>query len=202
MVHMATLNLILSFALPLFFILDPFGVVGIVSTLLKPFPIARQTQILRREVFVSLVIMLFFYGFGAVFLSALDISQAALQITGGIIFFLFALNLLFPGQAPVTIGSESEPFIVPIATPLITGPSCLATIMLYSHEAVPAHIILPAIGIAWVATAGIVLLSPQITQRLGETGIKVLEQIVGLICVMIAIQMVLTGIESFIKNAV
>lgn len=194
---MAIVSLVLAKALPLFFILDPFGVVGIVSALLKPFPATTQRQILRREVILALAIMLFFYGFGAIFLAALDISQAAVQITGGIIFFMFALNLLFPGQSPVQLSAHSEPFLVPIATPLIAGPSCLATIMLYSHEAVPAYIVLPAIGCAWFVTAAIVLLSPKIVQWLGETGIKVLEQIVGLICAMIAIEMVLSGIESF-----
>lgn len=194
---MDVFSLILAKALPLFFILDPFGVVGIVSTLIRPFNPAKQRQILRREVFLALLIMLFFYGFGAVFLAALDISQAAVQITGGIIFFMFALNLLFPGQSPVQLSSASEPFLVPIATPLIAGPSCLATIMLYSHEEVPAYIVLPAIGLAWFFAGGIVLLAPKIVRWLGETGIKVLEQIVGLICAMIAIEMVLGGIQSF-----
>ena len=196
---MAIVSLILAKALPLFFILDPFGVVGIVTTLVRPFPEIKQKQILRREVILALLIMLFFYGFGAIFLAALGISQAAIQITGGIIFFLFALNLLFPGQAPVQLSAHSEPFLVPIATPLIAGPSCLATIMLYSHEAIPAYIVLPAIGCAWFFAGSIVLLAPRIVKWLGETGIKVLEQIVGLICTMIAIEMVLSGIESFSK---
>lgn len=199
---MAIVSLILAKALPLFFILDPFGVVGIVSTLMKPFSHAKQNQILRREVLLALLIMLFFYGFGALFLAALDISQAAVQITGGIIFFMFALNLLFPGQSPIQLSTSSEPFLVPIATPLIAGPSCLATIMLYSHEAVPAYIVLPAIGCAWLVAGAIILLAPRIVLWLGETGIKVLEQIVGLICAMIAIEMVLSGIESFSANSI
>jgi multiple antibiotic resistance protein len=194
---MALLSLILAKALPLLFILDPFGVVGIVSTIIKPFSPEIQRKILRREVFLALLIMLFFYGFGAVFLAALDISQAAVLITGGIIFFMFALNLLFPSQSPMQLETSSEPFLVPIATPLITGPSCLATIILYSHEEVPASVVLPAIGLAWLVAGGIILLTPWIVQRLGETGIKVLEQIVGLICAMIAIEMILSGIQNF-----
>ncbi|MES2505006.1 MAG: MarC family protein [Myxococcota bacterium] len=195
---MESINLIITKALPLFFLLDPFGVVGIVSALIKPYSQKKQAQILRREVFLSLVIMLFFFGFGSVFLNILDVSTEAVQITGGIIFFLFALNLLFPGQSALQLSSINEPFLVPIATPLIAGPSCLATIMLYAHDETATPIVISSIVLAWAVSGVIIILAPKIVRLVGDTGIKVLEQIVGLICTMIAIEMILVGIQGFL----
>ena len=195
---METISLIFSLALPLFVILDAFGLVGILAPLIKNFDAKKQTKILRRETFFSLIIMFFFFAFGAIFLDALGISQATIQITGGIIFLFFALGLLFPGDSPVQTGSEQEPFLVPIATPLIAGPSCLATIILYAQDdMLPSYIVLSAILIAWAATAVIVILAPKLSKLLGETGVKVLEQIMGLICLMIAVEMILNGVDSF-----
>ncbi len=196
---MDAVSLVLAQALPLFFILDPFAAVGIVSTLIKRFDTKKQNQILRREVFFALLIMLFFYGFGTIFLDILGVSQAAVQITGGIIFFLFALNLLFPGESPIQFDSTHEPFLVPVATPLIAGPSCLATIILYAHGATPTWVDLSAIAVAWAASGLIILLAPKIVYWIGDIGTKVLEQIVGLICAMIAIEMFLSGIERFFE---
>src|SRR3989338_2060573 len=195
---METISLIFSLALPLFVILDAFGLVGILAPLIKNFDPKKQTQILRRETFFSLIIMLFFFAFGAIFLDTLGVSQATIQITGGIIFLFFALGLLFPGDSPVQTGSEQEPFLVPIATPLIAGPSCLATIILYAQDdRLSNFVVLASIFIAWAAASSIIIMTPKLSKLLGETGLKVLEQIMGLICLMIAVEMILNGINSF-----
>lgn len=195
---METVSLILSLALPLFVILDSFGLVGILAPIIKHFNPKKQTQILRRETFFALIIMLFFFACGSVFLNALDVSQATIQLTGGIIFLFFALGLLFPTNSPVQTDSKQEPFLVPIATPLIAGPSCLATIVLYSHNTeLKAHIVLAAIFVAWLPSAIILIFTPKLSKILGETGIKVLEQIMGLVCLMISVEMILNGITSF-----
>lgn len=193
---------ILSLALPLFVILDAFGLVGILAPIIKPFDNKKQIQILGRETFFALIIMLFFFAFGSVFLTALDVSQATIQLTGGIIFLFFALDLLFPRESVAQTNSPQEPFLVPIATPLIAGPSCLATIVLYSHNTeLSSYVVLSAIFLAWLGSALIIILTPQLSKLLGETGVKVLEQIMGLICLMIAIEMILNGISSFSKNS-
>ena len=77
-------------ALPLFMTLDPLGNTGIIGALIQNFEVKQQHKILRREVLVALIVMLFFYWAGTLFLDALDISQAAVEITGGLVFFIFS----------------------------------------------------------------------------------------------------------------
>lgn len=193
--------LVFAKALSLFMILDPFGGTGIIGTLLQNFEVKQQNKILRREVLVALIVMLIFYWAGALFLAALDISQAAVEITGGVVFFIMAINMLFAHHGDIkTNKSLQEPFIVPIAIPLIAGPSCLATIMLYSHESINPTVILPAIILAWLATAVIILMTPFLTKTMGKTGLRILEQLMGLLCIMIAIKMFLGGIATFLNT--
>lgn len=196
---MAFFLLIVAKALPLFLTLDPLGNTGIVGTMMAKFEPHRQKSILRREVLIALVIMLFFYGLGAIFLNALDISQAAVELTGGFVFIMFSISLLMPrGTHEVQI--KQEPFIVPIATPLMAGPSCLATIMLYSHESVSPWLATAAIFCAWLACTPFVLLSPLIMKIAGKVGLRVLEQTMGFLCAMIAIKMFLKGLSTFVAT--
>jgi multiple antibiotic resistance protein len=199
---MISFSLIFAKALPLFLTLDPLGNTGIVATIIQRFDMPTQRKILRREVLIALGVMLFFYAVGAVFLAALHISQAAVEITGGIVLFIFTINLLFPNDSPIRISSgDQEPYIVPIAIPLIAGPSCLATIMLYSHESVNSFVVVGGILLAWGAAATILLLSPYIARVVGKVGLKVCEQIMGLICGMVAIKMFLRGITTFLASS-
>lgn len=185
----------------LFLMLDPFGNTGMIAALLRCYSPKKQKQILRREVSIALVVMVLFYLGGSLVLGMLDISPAAVQITGGIILFFFALSLLFPQDSPINlVSSSSEPFIVPIAVPLIAGPSVLATTMLLSQEEVGYAIGLIAIFCAWLVSSIIILASPLVVKLVGKTGITVIEQFMGLLCALIATKNIFNGISYFINQ--
>jgi multiple antibiotic resistance protein len=194
-------TLVFAKALPLFMTLDPLGNTAIIGALIQNFEVKQQHRILRREMLIAFVVMLFFYWAGTFVLNALDISQAAVEITGGLVFLMFAVGLLFANHADIkTTKNLQEPFIVPIAIPLIAGPSCLATIMLYSHESVNPAVILPALFLAWIAATFIILMTPFLTKTIGKIGLRILEQIMGLLCIMIAIKMFLRGTTTFLNT--
>jgi len=80
-----------------------------------------------------------FLFFGPPLLRLLHIGQPALYLSGGVLLFLIALGMIFPGTARIGLGNgetaAGEPFIVPLATPLVAGPSTVATIMIFvSHQ--------------------------------------------------------------------
>jgi len=193
--------LILSKALQLFLVLDPIGNTGIIATLISGFSKTRQRVILIREIFVSLVILFIAFFLGSYFLTALDISQAAITATGGIIFLLFSISLLFPGSTMVNIKNlEEEPFIVPIAMPLVVGPSSMATVILFSNDK-NLWISLTAIFLAWVATGILIFFGPALLLRVGKTGMHVAERLIGMICAMIAVKMLLKSAKLFLASA-
>ena len=118
-------------ALLLFFILDPLGNIPVFLGLLKDVPAARQRRILMRELLIALgVLMLFLWG-GQYALELMHLRQESVSIAGGIVLFLIGLRMIFPSPEGV-MGDVpgGEPFIVPLAIPMIAGPSGMAAVML------------------------------------------------------------------------
>jgi multiple antibiotic resistance protein len=196
----AALALILTKAFQLFLVLDPIGNTGIIATLIAKFSKERQRVILLREILFSLIILISFFFGGSYLLSALDISQAAITMTGGIVFMLFSITLLFPGTGVDIKNLEEEPFLVPIAMPLVVGPSSMATVILLAHDKSPIYLSLAAIFLAWLATGTIIFFGPFLLNKLGRIGMQVIERLVGMICAMVAVNMLLRGAKLFLAN--
>ena len=108
--------------------------------------------------------------------------------------------MIFPPQAePITDMVDKEPFIVPLAIPLVAGPAILAAVMLYACQAENHFSIISAIFIAWIPSTLILLGSSYLKKLIGKRGISALERLMGLVLILIAIQMLLEGIQLFLK---
>jgi len=198
---MNSLLTIITKAFELFLVLDPIGNTGIVATLISGFDKRRQRLILFREITFALLLMLSIYWSGSFLLHLINVSQAAITLTGGIIFLLFAISLLFPQSSMIDIKNlEEEPFIVPISTPLIVGPSSTATLILFSHEKEMWLLHMASILLAWLITAVLILLGPALLGRLGRTGMSAIEGFIGMICTLVAVKMLLKGLKLFLAD--
>jgi len=190
---------VFGMALSMFFLMDAIGNVPIFLALLKNVSRKRQLMVITRELFIALAVIVLFYFIGNSFLDALGISDQSLKIAGGIILFLISIKMIFPSQQNPSASLKEEPLIVPLAIPLIAGPAILATVMIYAGQSLPAVYTLSSIGIAWLASTLILLGAPFLNKILGERGLTALERLMGLILTLIAIQMFLDGISSFVR---
>lgn len=187
-------------ALLLFLILDPLGNIPVFLSLLKGLPPARQRRVLARELLIALgVLMLFLWG-GKYLLELMHLRQESVSIAGGIILFLIGLRMIFPprdgimGELP-----EGEPFIVPMAIPMIAGPSGMAAVMLLgSQEPGRMGDWMLALVIAWAATAAILFLAPTLQKLLGNRALTAIERLMGMVIVAISVQMLLDGLVAFL----
>jgi multiple antibiotic resistance protein len=134
---------------------------------------------------------------GAQVMRFLGLEQPAIGIAGGIVLFLIALRMVFPSDVPRTPSMEGEPFLVPLAVPLIAGPSALATLLLLQSTMTRSALLL-ALTIAWAAAAVILLSSTFLYKVLGERGLVAMERLMGMLLVMLAVQMLLNGVEVFL----
>ncbi len=194
-----------SMAFALFLLMDPIGNVPIYVSVLKDIEPRRQRKIITRELCIALVIIILFYFLGDALLGFLNVTMPTILISGGIILFLIALKMIFPGRRDpdVELPQDKEPFIVPLATPLVAGPAVLAAVMLYSgqhkHEmALP----LTAIVIAWAVSTVILLSSSVWKKLLGWRGLVACERLMGLILTLIAVQMFLEGTDMFMHSSI
>jgi len=193
----------LTLSITLLLVLDPFGNIPVLVSLLESVPPERRRRVIVRECIVALVILLVFLFAGTHVMNALGLEQPALSVAGGVVLMLIALRLLFPGRGGV-MGEEiadGEPFIVPLATPLIAGPSAIASVILLHDTS--AHWMstgLIAVGLAWAVTAGVLCVAPELFRFMGKRLVHAIERLTGLLLTVIAVQMMLSGIEMFIKT--
>lgn len=184
-------------ALILLFVIDPFGNVPLLLAIIKDLPRRRQIAIILREMFIGLALMIVFLFFGKSFLGLFGLETGAIRIAGGIIFFVIGLRMVFPGpEGPISAGS-GEPFIVPIAIPLIAGPSALATLILMGEgqkQSRPS--VLVSLFIAWAISSAVLVLSPVFYRLLGERGLDALERLMGMLLLMLSVQMLIDGIRA------
>jgi len=197
-----TPDFLLSSAILLVLVIDPFGNVPTVLAALDSVPAARRTIVVIRECIAAYVILLVFMFGGHAFLAWLHLSESALSIAGGVILFLIALRMVFRHPEGI-FGDEpgTEPFLVPLAIPSIAGPSALATVMLLatrSPERIPALVL--ALTAAMAVTTLTLALAGRLQGVLGERGMRAVERLMGLVLTAIAIEMLLTGIRAFIAS--
>jgi len=190
----------LSATLLLLTIMDPLGNVATFVSGLRPVPPERRLRVIARELVVALVILVVFLFVGPWLLGLLHLKQEALFISGGIVLFLIALKMIFPPSRhdeEVTM----EPFIVPLAVPMIAGPSVLATLLvLVSTQPEQIWRWFTALLIAWGITAAVLLCAPAISRVLKEKGSMAVERLMGMLLVMVAVQMFLNGIEHYLEH--
>ncbi|XBC38061.1 MAG: YhgN family NAAT transporter [Buchnera aphidicola (Floraphis choui)] len=197
------MNEMISSTILLILIMDPLGNLPIFMSILKNLKPKRRRIVLLREMIVALLIMLLFLFAGEKILTFLNLKTETVSISGGIILFLIAIKMIFPSHQYEnnSLYINEEPFLVPLAIPLVAGPSLLATLILLSHEYLNKIMYLTiSLLIAWGCTVIILLLSNVFLRLFGSKGVDALERLMGLILIMLSTQMFLDGIKSWFQT--
>lgn len=191
---------LLSSVFLLLLVLDPLGNMPFVLSLLRNVPEKRHPRIILRECTISVLVLIVFLLAGDWLLLAMHLSDPALEIAGGLILFLIALRMVFPPVSHATFelaerDAPSEPFIVPLAIPMIAGPSALATVILASRQSGQTLVWISAIVIASAVNAVFLLASRWFSRLFGKSGMEAMERLMGLILTAMAVQMLISGIS-------
>ncbi|HJO92663.1 MAG TPA: MarC family protein [Victivallales bacterium] len=191
---------ILSIAIMLFFIMDPLGNIPLFLSTIKTVPKKRQRIVLIRELFIALIFLLLFFFVGKYSMNLLHLSQESISIGGGIILFLMAIKMIFPQRVNDTAEVVGEPFIVPLAIPLVAGPAVMAFILLLRQSKhIPSFSSLAALLLAWLASSLILFFSTAFYKVLRERGLIAMERLMGMLLVIMSVQMLLDGISKSVK---
>ena len=196
-----------SAAITLFLVMDPLGNIPIFLSILDEIEPGRRLRIIVREMLIALVVLIAFLFFGRHIMSGLGISEPALSVGGGVVLFLIALRMIFPrADANTESGARAdaipgqEPLLVPLAIPLVAGPSSMAIVILLSTQQPELMVSwILALLIAWFASAIILLAAEVIRKYLGRRVIKALERLMGMILTTLAVEMLLRGIETYLS---
>ncbi|HET9068773.1 MAG TPA: MarC family protein [Amaricoccus sp.] len=198
------LDLLVPAFVTLFVIIDPIGLSPLFIALTHGMSEAERERVGRRALLLSFVLLAAFGLFGESLLTGIGISLPAFRISGGLLLFLTALDMLFErrtdrrerkaGEAP------ADPSVFPLAMPLIAGPGALTTmILLTSQNAdVPSLI---GINLVMIAVLALTYLSFRLShifaRALGHTGIVVLTRLFGILLAALSVQFVLDGLRDY-----
>ena len=190
---------VFQLALIFFIVTNPIGNCPTIIALIKDHPLKKQQKILFRESMFSMILAIFFLFLGETFLGSLKIETYALTLSGGILLFLVALKMIFSRNGESQDEKpKQDPFIVPIATPLLSGAGLMTMIMLYSKQEANDFKVLLAIIIAWVGVTTVLVTAPYLQIFLGKRGLAALEQLMGMLLAMIAMGMIVRGSSLFL----
>jgi multiple antibiotic resistance protein len=200
----------LQFALVTFtsvlFIVDPIAVIPTYLVITQ-----GQTQTQRRATawracVAATLLLVTFAAVGRVIFSLFGITMPAFRIAGGLILWLVAMDMLHgarstqEGAPEITEATvKQDVAITPLAMPMLAGPGAISTVMVLSGQTrtvsqtvVVYSSILVALLIAWVTLRA----AEPLVLRMGQTGIRVMTRLMGLLLAAIAVQFVITGVRE------
>jgi multiple antibiotic resistance protein len=200
----------LQFALVTFtsvlFIVDPIAVVPTYLVITQGQDAAQRRLTARRACIAATIILVTFALAGKGIFGIFGITMPAFRIAGGLILWLVAMDMLHgsrstqEGTAEIVEGQAKEDVAVtPLAMPMLAGPGAISTVMVLSGQArttsqtiaVYASILLTSL-IAWLTLRA----GERLVARMGQTGIRVMTRIMGLLLAAIAVQFVITGVRE------
>jgi multiple antibiotic resistance protein len=199
------LDLLVPAFVTLFVIVDPIGLSPLFITLTNGMTDDERRRVGRRALLISFLLLLAFGLFGESLLTAIGISIPAFRISGGLLLFLTALDMLFERRSNRRERQANEPAadpsVFPLAMPLIAGPGALTTMILLTSRNsgdIPALIGIHLVMVAVLALVYLAFrLSGLFARALGQTGIVVLTRLFGILLAALSVQFVLDGLRDY-----
>ena len=185
----------------LLLVTDPIGNIPLFVSLLRHVKPTRRLRVIARECAIALAVLLVFVLFGRTLLDLFGLSERSLNLAGGVILFLIALRMIFRSREGIFGDTPAgEPLIVPLAIPSIAGPAAIATVVLLVSRA-PQRLPewLAAITVAIAVSFVVLIFAERISRWMGERVLEAFERLMGLLLTTIAVEMLLRGIEGFVR---
>lgn len=191
-----------SVIVALFLLMDAPGNTPVFLSILGHLGKAERRRAIIREIFFALIVLLLFLFFGKSILSYLGISTPALSVAGGVVLFIVAMRMIFPHQyGPVYGKEDDDPWVVPLAIPLVAGPSSIAYIMTVAArepDRIKDWVI--ATVIACILCGAVIYTIDLLRPWIKDRALTLMERIMGMILVIISIQMLMNGIAEYIQT--
>jgi multiple antibiotic resistance protein len=207
-----TLTAVLEFALlaltSVFFLVDPFAVIPLFLAITEGSPDSERRLLARRSAWTCAIVLSTFSVAGSLIFRAFGITLPAFKIAGGIILLQIGLDMLQARQSSTKSTPEetqegvtkADASIIPLGMPMLAGPGAISTVMVlvgeshswWQHAIVYATILLSSFA-SYLILAG----AGSVRRYMGETGIRILMRLMGLLLVALAVQFVANGLIDF-----
>ena len=188
-----------------FVVIDPIGTALIFHGLTTDCDRVYARRMALRSTMIAAAIVLVSAFFGEALLDKLGISIEALRVSGGLLLFITAFNMVTKGETgrKWQSGQEVDISVFPMSIPLLSGPGCLTvTILLFSQTqgASGSMALVLAVILVYLLTYVALSSANRVKDLIGRTGDDILRRLLGVILAALAIQFIADGIRQIMIN--
>lgn len=196
--------------IPMFIVIDPFGVMPIYLVLTRTMAPTERSKTLRYAITFGALLLVAFALLGKVILDYLSVSIDALRIAGGLLLLVIGVVMLYEGDTPRSRrkGAEEpdeEPHtpedvaFVPLGTPMLAGPGAISVVIALTGTS-DMYMVLLSLAVVMAITALMLWKVDLVFKVIGNAGTRALTRVMGLITSAYAVQMILDGITGYVAS--
>ncbi len=193
----------------IFFLVDPFAAIPSFLAITESADDARRKRMARKGAITCFIVLTSFAIAGQLIFRIFGITLPAFEIAGGLILLLIGLDMLQARRSPTQethsdteeAATKEDAGIVPLGIPMLAGPGAISSVMVLVGQ-VPKlwhwemAAILGSITVTSIVTYVVLAAAGKVRQVMGETGIRILVRIMGLLLVALAMQLFVNGITD------
>ncbi len=197
-----------------FVIIDPLGLTPVFMALTARMSAAQRRRTALHAVLLAFAVLLLFAVLGERVLSFLGITLPAFRIAGGILLFMLALEMLFErrserrrksaekatGEHEAMADTADDLWVFPLGIPLIAGPGAITTVILlmgqHSGQPLEQALIIAVLAAVLLGTLALFFIVIRLGHFLSETATRAITRVLSMILAALAVQFVLTGLQS------
>jgi multiple antibiotic resistance protein len=191
MTHSFWNDLLLTF-IPLFIVLDAPGNLPIIVSCCHKFDLKQRRKVVNVSLITAALVGLAFLFFGQLILKLMGISVGSFAVAGGLILLVLSIKYMITGRM-VEINAEDMIAVVPIGTPLLTGPATITTLLFLATQ-YPFYIVLLSFTLNLILAWIIFVLGDRIMGFLGQAGIAAISKVLSLLLAAIAVDLIIKGL--------
>lgn len=191
----------------IFFLVDPFAAIPSFIALTEGADARGRARMAWRASLTCFIVLTAFAMAGQYIFSLFGIKLPAFELAGGLILLLIGMDMLQAKRSPTQERSDEaeeaahkdDASIVPMGIPMLAGPGAISSVMVLVGESQnwwQMGAVLLSIAITAVVSYGVLVGADRIRRLLGETGIRILVRIMGLLLVALAMQFFVNGLTE------
>ncbi len=185
----------------MFVVIEPIALAPLFVALTTGRTQAERRRIALRACFIAMILLTLFGVAGESVLSIIGIGMPAFRISGGLLLFMIAAQMLFERRnqwREPNVADSPDPSVFPLATPLIAGPAALTSMVLLTGQQSgnwTGILVVHGVVLAVVAAAYVLFLAGGVIERiLGQTGTAVIHRLLGILLAAMAVQFIIDGL--------
>tara|TARA_B110000116_G_C16540221_1_gene448318 strand:+ start:109 stop:741 length:633 start_codon:yes stop_codon:yes gene_type:complete len=192
-------------------LINPIGIIPTYIGLVSDYNPEAQKQVTYKAVLCAFIVLMIFSIMGTLIFNFFNITIDAFKIVGGILFMRIGLNMVESkvSRTKSTPKEEKEAetkdeiAYSPLGVPLIAGPGAITSVMILSNQVGSFNekvLFILSIMICMIVTYIILMMGNKVSKKIGTTGIRIIQRLMGIILMVIAVQFIIDGLTPVIYD--